>query len=237
MRRSSRILFLAALLLGAAALAGVAQPQPGNTAIPAPIALRTITVNGNGAVAAVPDRATFDFGVETRAATAAAALAANAKDAAAVIAALKGAGAAAADIQTNQVSLSTVTAGDGTTITGYTASNDVTVATALGKAGALVDAAVGAGANGVSGPSLSVSGQDALYRNALGKAVADAQAKAQALAGAAGLHLGAVQSIVEGSGATPVPFGVKAAPSAGSVPIEPGSQEIDATVTVVYAVS
>ncbi|HKI92514.1 MAG TPA: SIMPL domain-containing protein [Gaiellaceae bacterium] len=237
MRRSSRILFLAALLLGAAALAGVAQPQRGNTAIPLPVTLRTITVNGNGAVTAVPDRATFRFGVETHAGTATAALAANAKDAAAVIAALEAAGAATADIQTSQVSLSTVTGKDGTTITGYTASNDVTVATPIGKAGALVDAAVGAGANGVSGPSLSVSAQDARYRDALGKAVADAQAKAQALAGAAGLHLGAVQSIVEGGGATPVPFGVKAAPSSGSVPIEPGTQKIDATVTVVYAVS
>lgn len=237
MRRSLHILLVAALLLGAAALAGVARPQAGKTAIPASIAPRTITVDGNGTVTAVPDRATFDFGVETRAATATTALAANAKDVTAVVAALKAAGAAAVDIQTSQVSLSTVTTADGTAVTGYSASNDVTVATPIGKAGALVDAAVGAGANNVSGPSLAVSQQDSLYRNALGKAVADAQAKAQALAGAAGVQLGAVQSIVEGGGATPVPFASKAAPSAGAVPIEPGTQEIDASVTVTYVVS
>ena len=237
MRRSLRILLAAALVLGAAALAGVARPQAGKTAIPVPIAPSTITVAGNGAVTAVPDRATFAFGVETRAATATAALAANAKDAAATIAALEAAGAAAADIRTSQVSLSTVTNASGTAIVGYSASNDVTVATPIGKAGALVDAAVAAGANSVSGPNLAVSQQDALYRQALGKAVADARAKAQTLADAAGLRLGAVQSIVEGAGATPVPFASKAAPAAGAVPIEPGTQEIDASVTVTYVVS
>src|SRR2546429_149518 len=83
------------------------------------------------------------------------------------------AGVAAANIQTTQVSLDPVMSNDGTSIVGYTASDSIAV-TKLGiaKAGSVVDAAVGAGANGVSGPSLSLSSQDALYDSALKAAVA-----------------------------------------------------------------
>ena len=149
---------------------------------PTPPTTKTITVTGNGSVTTVPDRAGFDFTVETQAATAKAALAQNADAAAAVIAALKNAGIDAADIQTSQVSLSPQTNQDGTEIVGYAASTTVSVKTTIAKAGSLVDAAVGAGADGVSGPNLSLSDQDAQYRAALKNAVADAHAKAQALA-------------------------------------------------------
>ena len=183
----------------------------------------------------VPDRATFGFTVETRSKTATAALAQNSDLATAVIAALKGAGVAAADLQTSQVSLQPQSSQDGTTIIGYVASNSVTVRTSLGNAGRVVDAAVGAGANGVSGPSLDVSDQDALYRDALKKAVADAKLKAQSLADAAGLTLGGAQSLQEGSAATPLPMATKL--SAGGAPIEAGTQQIQASVTVTYAAS
>ena len=76
---------------------------------------------------------------------------------------------------------------DGTTIIGYAASTTISAKTTIAKAGAVVDAAVEAGANGVSGPSLSRSDEDALYRDALKNAVADAKDKAEALAAAAGL--------------------------------------------------
>src|SRR5207253_7418024 len=126
--------------------------------------------------------------------------------AAAVIAALKNAGVAAADIQTSQISLSPQTDQNGTTIVGYAASASIDVKTTIGKAGSIVDAAVGAGADGVSGPSLSRSDEDALHRDALKKAVSDAGDKAKAIASAAGLTLGGVQTIVEGGGAAPIPF-------------------------------
>ena len=83
----------------------------------------------------------------------------------------------------------------------------------------------------MSGPSLSRSDQDAQYRDALKKAVADAHAKAQALADAGGLSLGAVQTIVEGGGQVPVVFAQKAGAASG-VAIEPGTQTIDASITV-----
>jgi uncharacterized protein YggE len=234
MMRLRWILLIAGLLLVGSAIAGVAQPHFGHSATTAP-AGKTITVTGNGSVTTVPDRASFNFTVETHSKTAATALAQNSDLATAVIAALKGAGVPAADLQTSQVSLQPQSSQDGTTIIGYAASNSVSVRTALEKAGRVIDAAVGAGANGVSGPSLDVSDQDSLYRDALKKAVADAKLKAQSLADAAGLTLGSAQSIQEGSAATPLPMADKL--SAGTAPIEAGTQQIQATVTVTYAAS
>ena len=234
MMRLRWILLLAGVLLLASAVAGVAQPHFGHAA--GTTTTKTITVTGNGSVTAVPDRAGFDFTVNTRAVTAKAALAQNAAAASAVAAALKSAGVADADIQTNQVSLSPQTNQDGTQILGYAASNTVSVKSTIAKAGSLVDAAVGAGADGVSGPSLSISDQDAKYRDALTKAVAAAKAKAQTLAAAAGLSLGSVQTILEGAAPYPVPMAQKADFSAG-VAIQPGTQTVDATVTVTYNAS
>jgi uncharacterized protein YggE len=229
-----KTLVLAGFLLAAAAVAGVAEPRLAHTATPA--TGRTITVTGNGAVTTVPDRASFQFGVTTRAATAKDALARNSAAASAVIAALEAAGVAAADLQTAGVSLSPQTNQAGTAIVGYSASNTVNARIALAKAGALVDTAVAAGADSVSGPSLDTADQSSLYRDALKQAVADAKTKAQTLAAAAGLTLGAVQSVEESSASTPVPFDAKS--SAGiSAPIEPGTQEVDASATVVFAVS
>jgi len=197
----------------------------------------TVTVTGNGTVTAVPDQASFSFTVQTKAATAAAALARNGNDTKAVIAAVEAAGVPEANIQTAQVSLNPVVSNDGTSIVAYTAFDTITVTKlAIAKAGSVVDAAVGAGATDVSGPSLELSGQDALYNKALKDAVANAKSKAQALADAAGRNLGDVVSIVEGGGAVPVPFAVGAAKDA-STPIEPGTQDVQATVTVTYALN
>jgi len=235
MMRLRSILLLAGVLLVASAIAGIAQPRLGQAA--GTTTTKTITVTGNGSVTTVPDQAGFDFTVDTRATTAKAALAQNAAAAAAVTAAVKNAGVDPADIQTSQVSLSPQTNQAGTDIVGYAASNTISVTTTIAKAGPLVDAAVAAGADGVSGPSLSRSDQDAQYRDALKKAVADAHAKAQALAEAGGLSLGGVQAIAEGSsGPVPLPFAQKAG-GADGVSIEPGTQTVDATVTVTYEAS
>jgi uncharacterized protein YggE len=235
MMRLRWILLLAALLLAAAAISGVGQPLLGRAADTP--SKKTITVTGAGKVTTVPDQASFDFNVETRADTAKAALAKNAVAAAGVIAAVKGAGVPAADIQTSQVSLSPQTNQDGTQIVGYIASNSISVKTTIAKAGGLVDAAVGAGADGVSGPMLSRSDVDALYRDALKDAVADAKSKAVALASAGGLNLGGVQAIVEGAQSSPPVMFAAKADAAASVPIEPGTQTVEATVTVTYDAS
>jgi uncharacterized protein YggE len=223
-------------LLAGIALAAVVLVGGAGAATGSPASGNTITVSGTGTVVAVPDQASFSFTVQTKAATATAALTRNGADTRAVIAAVQGAGVATADIQTSQVSLDPVTSSDGTSIVGFTASNTITVTKlSIAKAGAVVDAAVGAGATSVYGPSLTVSSQDALYGQALKAAVAQAKTKAQALAEAAGQTLGAVTSIVEGGGSAPVPFAKAAADSAGGTPIQAGTQEVDASVTVTFA--
>jgi uncharacterized protein len=231
MNRLRWMLLLAAVLLGAAAIAGVAQPRPGRAA--ATSTPRAITVTGQGTVTSVPDTASFSFSADARAGTATAAMAKASADAAAIAAALKGAGVAAEKLQTSQISLSTLTSNDGSSVVGYVASISVTASTGLSHAGGVVDAAVGAGATGVSGPSLTVADQTALYKQALQKAVADATEKAKALAAAASLTLGPARSVAEGSAPTPIVMGAKAAASDG-VSIEPGTQEIDATVTITF---
>src|SRR5262249_45830857 len=202
-----------------------------------PAAERSISVSGQGSVQAVPNQAGFTFGVSTRAKTAAQALQANGVDMQKVIDALKAAGITVADLQTSTVSLSPIMSEDGQSITGYSASNSVSATIDdISAAGHIVDAAVAAGANQVDGPALTVADQDALYRSALKKAVADARAKAEALADAGGLHVGAVRSVAEGAAAVPIPF-ADAAKAASSTPIEARTQEITATVTVVFDVS
>jgi len=227
--RLRTVLLVAAVLLVASAIAGVAQPRLGHSAdTPA----RTISVSGHGTVTTVPDRASFDFTAEIRAPTAAAAIARAGDASGAIAAALKDAGVAAADLQTSQISLSPQMTDDGTTIVGYAASTTLTAKTTIARAGAVVDAAVKAGANGVSGPNLSRSDEASLYDKALAGAVADAKRKAGALAAAAGLQLGGVQSLAESGAQAPIPLAAKADFSAA---IEPGTQTVAADVTVTYA--
>ncbi|HTO26593.1 MAG TPA: SIMPL domain-containing protein, partial [Gaiellaceae bacterium] len=108
----------------------------------------------------------------------------------------------------------------------------------IDRSGAVVDAAVKAGADGVSGPSLTVSAEDALYDAALKKALANARDKAATIAGAAGMTLGPVQTVVEGSAPGPVAWGAAAIThDSTQITVEPGTQETDATVTVTYSAS
>jgi uncharacterized protein YggE len=191
-------------------------------------------VTGNGTVNATPNRASFDFGVQTQGTTAVEALSKNAAQARAIVDALKKAGINASDIQTTQVSLWPQTSNAGNRITGYQASNSVQVTAPLGKAGDLVDSAVRAGANNVDGPNLDTADKSSLYNAALKQALTEAKGKAQAIAEAAGLTLGAVLKVSEGSSQpTPIPFAANAAASAAP-PIEAGTQQIQASVTVTY---
>jgi uncharacterized protein YggE len=234
MNRLRTILVISGVLLVAAAIAGVAQPHLGRSATSSTGS--TITVTGNGSVDSTPDQASFDFGVTTNGATAARALSSNSAQARAIIDALKKAGIPSADIQTTQVSLWPQTSSSGRVITGYQASNSVNVTAPLGKSGALVDAAVGAGANNVDGPTLDTAQKSAVYDKALDSALSDAKQKAQAIAGAAGLTLGTVLKVHEGGQSTPVVYAEAAlAGSRATPPIEAGTQKIKAAVTVTYS--
>ena len=231
-----RIAALAALVAVAVALSGVGLPERARGQ-EAESASRWISATGSGTVNAVPDLAQFSFGVQSQARTASAALEAADSQLQRVVTALRRAGVAPADIQTEQLALSQRTNDEGVEILGYTAVSSVSGRVRdLDRAGAVVDAAVGAGANQVNGPSLVRSDQAALYRNALRAAYADARAKAEALADAAGVRLGAMTSTVEGGGGA-IPLAAGRMEDAKAVSIEPGTQEIEATVTVTFAVS
>ncbi len=200
---------------------------------------RTITVSGTGIVTTVPNQAAFSFGVSTTGATAQDALAANAVRMNKVIDALKRLGLRSAALQTEEISLTPNTNQDGTAVVNYSASNTVNATTDdLAKAGAIVDAAVGAGANLVSGPSLTPSDQLLLGRRALAAAIVDARARAEAIAVAAGVRLGTVQTVSEVSSSTPpILPGVEARAASPSTPVEAGTVQTEEDVTVTYAIS
>lgn len=208
-------------------------------AVGAAVSAAGITVVGTGSVTTKPDTAEWSFGVQTSAETAEAALGANSETMKRVVDALRDAGVASDDLQTEQVSVWPRTSDDGLTIVGYDASNTVRATIRdLDRAGATVDAAVAAGANQVYGPSLTVSDADAQYRAAVDAAFDDARARAEAIAEKAGLTLGAPVAIVEGGGGMPVPYyerGVAEA-AAADVAVEPGTQDVGATLTVTFAI-
>ncbi len=226
-----RIAFAAGLLLVAAALAGVLRPEGASAVDPVP-ATDGVTVTGTGIVTAVPDRAQVSAGVESRATTARGALQANAAAMEKVIDALKARGGK--DVTTQTVSLSTAFDEQGRP-NGFVATNVVSAETTLSAAGALIDAAVAAGANTIYGPSLSRSDADALYDQALEKAVADAKDRAALLAKAAGRELGRVTALVE-SGAAELPMlsAKREAAADASTPVVSGGQETSASVSVTY---
>ena len=226
-----RLLLLVAAGLSVVAFAG-AVGLPDFAGADAAPTTDSITVNGVGSVKAVPDESQMSFGVETRRSTARAAVAANADAMRAVINALRPAGAR--EIATQWVSVYPSSDPSGQ-VNGYTASNSVSAVSDVADAAGVIDAAAGAGANQISGPGLSSSDAEALYRAALAKAVESARLSADAVAKAAGRSLGPVTAIVE-AGAQPTPLYREAAAAADSTtPIVPGEQETSATVSVTFS--
>ena len=217
---------LAVSVLGASSAAGATAAAKG-----------TITVSGSGIVNSVPNRADFTFGVSATAPTATAALAADSSQMRRLIDALKKRGIASKDIQTAQISLSPNMNQAGNRVVGYTASNSVTTRIRkLGDAGPVIDAAVRAGANQVSGPSLTSADQQALYRRALKAAIANARVKASTIASAAHLTVGSIRSISEATtNSFPQPL-AEAKAAAGSTPVQAGTIQTEADVTVTFNV-
>jgi hypothetical protein len=230
----TRLLIAVPALLAVVALAGALGPGPDAAVAQQPAADESdsLTVNGVGTVKSVPDEANFTFGVETRGRTAQAAIAANATAMEKLVAALRQAGAR--DIATQWVSVYPVAQEDGS-VSGFAASNSVSATIGVARAGALIDAAAEAGANQISGPGLSSSDAEQLYRDALADAVQDARERAEVLAKAAGRTLGEISSIVEGGGVAPLPYAERAAlDAAQSTPIVPGQSETVAQVSVTF---
>src|SRR6266545_5743405 len=150
--RIGRVVWISALVLTASAIAGIGAPRLiyADTGDPPP---GTLSVVGTGSVTATPDTATLSAGVTTQGASASEAMAANASAMAKVIDALKRAGVASKDLQTQFVSVDPRYDDSGSAIAGYSASNSVSaVVRQLSQVGDVIDAAVRAGANNVKRP-------------------------------------------------------------------------------------
>ena len=191
-RRSSKT---SSLLFGAL----FASPLAAQSAV-APPAPPTIEVSGSGEAKVTPDRALVYVGVQTKGRTAALAGQENAKLATAVLDAVRASGIAREQIGTMNYSVNPsyryYPDGRKPELTGYDASNTVRVEVRnLDLVGKVIDAALGAGANNISGINFFASQIDATKREALGAATTDARLSAEVMAKAAGGTLGALVTI------------------------------------------
>jgi hypothetical protein len=237
-----------AIAIGQAAPALAAKEAAGSSGTFAPQAAPVaatdlshgIMVSGSGRVSLRPDQAVVTAGVQTRGRTAQEAQSENNKAMNAVIAAIKGLGIPDKDVQTNGVSLYPIFDQQGQTISGYTASNNVSVIVEkIDQAGPVLDAAVKAGANQATNVVFGLKDETAARNKALTLAAADAKSKAEALAGSLGLHISGVQSVSEGVTSRPIVQpaagrAMAATDSAASVPVEPGEVDVTAQVTIVF---
>ncbi|MDO5614491.1 MAG: SIMPL domain-containing protein [Paracoccus sp. (in: a-proteobacteria)] len=199
-----------------------------------------LTVLGEGQAAVQPDLAVVSLGVTSQADTAAAAMADNSTQQAAVIEALQGQGIEARDIQTSGLSLSAMmdySEGRAPAITGYQAQNMVTVRVReVARLGEMLDALVQAGANEVQGISFQREDAQDAADDARASAVTEARRRAEVLAQAAGMRLGPVVSLRDVAAATgPQPMMMARAESAGSVPVQAGELTITAQVEMVFS--
>lgn len=125
--------------------------------------VKGITVVGTGKVTLKPDLATIVVGVQAQATTAAKAQSQASAATAKIIAAVKGQGVADADITSQWISLQpqydySANGAAPPRVTGYQANQSLAVKVRqIDKAGPVIDAAVGAGANQVGGISFSVA--------------------------------------------------------------------------------
>lgn len=200
-----------------------------------------ITMSGHGETQGAPDTATLSAGVSVDAPTAAAALTIANQNMQAVLAALKKQGVADRDIQTRNFSIHPryATGNDqAPRAIGYQVSNQVEVRLEdIAKVGTVLDALVGAGANQIYAVNFSIRDPAVLLKDARAAAVADARAKAETFATAAGVHLGSILSINENGNAGPRPLVfAAAAPPPRSVPVALGEETVDANVTVTWEI-
>ena len=221
-----------AVALTLPSLAQDASPEPGTME-------RTVTVSGTATIRSDPDEATVTLGVRTQAITAEAAMRDNANRMNDVIQAIRREGVAADDIATAWVSLYPQYDDAGITIVGYVAENQVYATVRnMDAIGAVIDAAIEAGANLSSGITFGLSEENAGVEEALADAVEDARSKAEALADSTGTQLGAVITVAEGGGTSPEPlyrdYAVAEAAAAGAPPIETPTIETQVSVSVTW---
>jgi uncharacterized protein len=229
--------FLPALALaGVISVPALAEPPP----------VSSIRVTGNAKISAQPDRVQIDIGVSTRAPKSQDAASQNARAADAVLAAVKGAAGSSATLKTINYSLNPEYQyhpnGGEPTLTGYTAANTVQVTLDdLTRISAVLDAATHAGANQVQGIRFTLKDEEQVRMQALRAAAQRARAEAEVLASALNLRIDRVLQAEEAGGAVPVfqpaPRMMAAAAPAAATPVEAGTLDVNAAVTLTVEVS
>jgi uncharacterized protein len=208
-----------------------------------------IVVNGEGEVRVAPDQATVRIGVVRQAPTAQAAQDQANTAANEILSSLTRLGIAAADVQTSRLTLNPVYAprspesSQAPRIVAYQASNIVSVRLSdLNRVGPTIDAALKAGSNEIQGVSFGLRDDSGARRQALKQAVMEAQKKAETIAEAARLVLGAPIEIAE-SGVSIVPRGdfaempmMRTAAAPVPTQVSPGDIEVRANVMIRYKI-
>jgi uncharacterized protein YggE len=198
---------------------------------------------GNGEVRVAPDRATINIAVETRAATAAAAGAENARRQQATLDALRKMGIAKELISTVEYNVSPDYQYDREgnkppTVVGYVVRNTIRAEIRkLDDLGRVIDAALGGGANTIGAVEFSSSNVEGARQQALANAVANARTQAEAMAKAGGGTLGRLLELnSQAYTRPPMPMLEMAAVRAqakdvAETPINPGEFVVSASVT------
>jgi uncharacterized protein YggE len=209
--------------------------SPGAGVMPA-----QIVTAGSGEARISPDRATISIGVQTRALTAAAAGADNARRQKAILDTLRTLGLSSEQLSTVNYNVSPEMqySPNGATppkVTGYTVSNTVQAdVRRLDDVGKVIDAALAKGANEISSLQFFSSKADSVRRVALASAVASARADAEALAKAAGGSLGPLLELSSSNspirGPQPIMMS-RMADAKVATPIESGEQTFSASVS------
>jgi uncharacterized protein YggE len=230
---------LAALTAASALAAAPALAAPADAAF----AATTLNLSATGETSAAPDRASLSLGVSALAPTAAQALNDNSRKMAQVIAALRAQGAPERDIRTSSLSVEpqyVFTQGQPQRLTGYQARNQVTVGVQdMAKIGPLLDAAVAAGANEVSGLSFGIKDPQQAEDQARLDAVKALKAKADLYAQATGYRVARLVSLSEGGGFAPQPYALNEAVMVTAsrktpTPVAAGDLVIRVQVSAVY---
>lgn len=203
-----------------------------------------INVGGRAKVAGTPDTLRLDLSVVASATSVSEALASANRSASAVQKSLLDNDVQKKDLQTSGLNIAPEYAYSNNSsprLKGYQVTESISARLRdLGRAGDAIGKAVSAGGNAVrvNGISLDLEDIGALVSSARDKAFADAKAKAEQYARAAGRSLGDVMSISEDvttPSPIPVPYGLNgSAKDMASVPIEPGSQDVSVSVTVLF---
>jgi len=207
-----------------------------------------ITVTGNAAVEASPDEATVRIGILHQGGSAKEAQDEANKTVQATLKAIGDLGVPPQRIQTSRLTISPKYvqprpgSNDAPRITGYTATNVITVTLdILGLIGPVVDAGLENGANQLEGVQFGLRNDGPPRELALHLAVTEARGKAAAIADALGVTLGPVQEVSE-SGSSVEPLGedkavfAMAARAAVPTPVSAGQIEIRVGVVLKYAI-